>query len=450
MSDLRLLGVPSASRLVAVGVRRLHWLLIFIVLSGNVFADEEFNSVPKDVSGTILAIRFEGNEVTKEVILRQEMTISEGDEASYARIEESRQGIMNLGLFKRVTVRLEPGEAGHTLVYAVDEKWYILPIPKIDRDSDGDVSYGMELKFDNLFGYNQSLELLSETTDVSGGEKERVKELSYDIPRIPGTHFGFTAFLANIDTATTKVDELLGSGDYALEQDKAEVAISRWLVRHAPSQGWRGSVGSNFSNTDYTYLSGVDGLVEDRKIVEMTVGFGYTEIYEYPWHREGKEYGWSLAVAGKGIASDDDYQRLDFYLRSYNFGRLTDDDNINVQLRLGYGHGYDEGIDPYGIGDSRTLRGYERGELTGDVLALVNVEYLKPILGHRNVRAVLFTDFGNVYEEGDVDLTDLEVGAGIGLRWKIRSLVRTDLRVDYAYGFGEEDAKIYFGTRQTF
>lgn len=413
-------------------------------------AEEQMNFVPRDATGTIGAIRFEGNDVTKDIILRQELLIEPGEAINYDRIEQSRQAIMNLGLFKRVTARLEPGGEAQDVVFKVDEKWYILPIPKLDRDSDGDYSYGFELQWDNFLGYNQSLELLSETEETSDGLIKKKREFSYDIPRIPHSHFGF-ALLLRRELSTPEIeDEVLGVGQYDLAEKRASVTVSRWLTRDGPSRGWRGRVGSNYSDRDYTYLNGVEGLIDDRKIVEAWVGATFHDVYEYPWHREGREYGWVFTTAGHGLGSDDDYHRVDLFHRSYVYPVFWDNDNINTQVRLGYGHGYDRQSDPYSIGSADTLRGYERDNLNGDILALVNIEYMKPAFGTRNVRGVLFADAGNVYEEGEVDLTDLEYAAGFGLRWKIRALVRTDLRIDVAWGFGEEDYKVYAGTRHTF
>ena len=55
------------------------------------------------------------------------------------------------------------------------------------------------------------------------------------------------------------------------------------------------------------------------------------------------------------------------------------------------------------------------------------------------------------FDLGDIDISDPRVGVGAGLRWKIRSFVRTDLRLDVAQGLGDGgDTRVYAGTRATF
>jgi outer membrane protein assembly factor BamA len=388
------------------------------------------------------------------VILRQELTVAPGDPVDRQRIEASRQAIMNLGLFKRVRARVEPlDEASpdqQVVVFDVSEKWYILPLPKADQDADGDYSYGFELTWDNFLGYNQRLELLHETTERDDGNKEVKREFAYDIPRIPRTDLGLSAALRRVDSVQEEADAVLGDGVYDLQRDSFGWAVSRWLTRSGPSRGWRGSVGNDIFKENYSYRQGVAGLLVDRKIVETWFGATFHDVYEFPYHREGREYGWTLALSAQDFGSDDGYQRLDLFHRAYFHPVAWNDDNLNTQLRLGYARGYDEGVYAYRIGSAKTLRGFDRDDHEGDVLVLLNLEYMKPILSRRSLRGVIFADVGNVYEEGAPDLTDLELGGGLGLRWKVRSLVRTDLRVDVGWGLGEADYEVYVGTKQTF
>ncbi len=458
-SELQVLIVPSLSSFPAFAPMPLRLLLLCAALvlgAAPLLAqaeEEDYNQVPADAAGTIAEIRFEGNDVTKEVILRQELTVRAGDPLSRQSIEQSRQAIMNLGLFKRVRARIEPVEGdpfAQAVIFNVTEKWYILPLPQFDRDSEGDYPYGFELTWDNFLGYNQSLGLEFERTQRDDGIDELRQEFSYDIPRIPRTQFGFSMYLQRRDTVAEVTDDVLGAGEYDLKLDSFAWSVSRWLLQRGPSVGWRGRFGSTAFKQNYTYRSGVDGLIEDRKIVEMWAGATYHSVYEYEWHRQGQEYGWTFSLSDRDLGSDDGYSRLDLFYRGYLYPVFLEHDNFNTQVQLGYGNDYDDDIDAYAIGSAKTLRGYDRDDVNGDVLALVNMEYLVPAPKRRALRGVVFADIGNVYETSEVDLTDLKYAAGLGLRWKVRSLVRTDLRIDVAWNFEDEEYKVYAGTRHVF
>ena len=105
-------------------------------------------------------IVIEGNKKTRDEIIKQEMLLRVGDELNEQAIENSRQAIMDLGLFGRVEFSREQDGDITRLVVTVKEKkhdWYILP--KLDRNADGDITLGMNLRANNFKGLNQSVKL---------------------------------------------------------------------------------------------------------------------------------------------------------------------------------------------------------------------------------------------------------------------------------------------------
>jgi outer membrane protein assembly factor BamA len=107
--------------------------------------------------------------------------------------------------------------------------------------------------------------------------------------------------------------------------------------------------------------------------------------------------------------------------------------------------------DNFKLGGSSSLRGYESNTLTGNSFIALNVEYLAPLLGYYPLRGVAFVDVGNAYPgNSDIRLSDLKTGAGLGLRWNIKSFVKVDLRLDVAYGFDSGKTRVYAASRQMF
>ena len=86
-------------------------------------------------------IDVEGNEKTRAGVITQEMVLQVGDRYDKQAIEKSSQAIMDLGLFRRVNIVEEPDGNNVRLIVQLKEKehsWYILP--RIDRNSDGDIT----------------------------------------------------------------------------------------------------------------------------------------------------------------------------------------------------------------------------------------------------------------------------------------------------------------------
>ncbi len=127
---------------------RVYGVLCLLVWMASAWAAE--------APATISEIRFVGNKTTKPEILLQEMLVRVGDPADPVRIEQSRQAIMDLGLFKSVRADLLAAPAGPVLQIRVKEKYYYLVIPKLNRSEDG-VGLGAQLRLDNIAGLNQQL-----------------------------------------------------------------------------------------------------------------------------------------------------------------------------------------------------------------------------------------------------------------------------------------------------
>lgn len=396
------------------------------------------------------AIRFEGNHVTRDAVLRQQLLIRVGEPLVAARVAASRQAIMNLGLFVRVEDRVEPLPNGQVaVIFTVKEKTYTWALPRLGRNADGDITYGGQLEFDNLFGLDQRLKLIVEQKQVAGGGTSDQQSIEYSTPRLPGTAYGFSARV----THTTQLEQLEapdGSiGEYRNRNLGLNTAITRWLSRDGPNSGWSGSVGLGVSQTDYGYVSGARGLASSGREVGVTVGVDYTRValgrYDY---RNGVEYGISASAGGPVIGSDYNQAATGGYYRRYR--RLGGDQNLNYQLRFGFSSRSRLLGPAYTLGGADTLRGYVRDSLEGNAYMLANVEYLHPLFGQPLLRGVVFTDVGNAWFRGDDSPWRLDSSAGLGLRWHITWLVNVNLRVDAAYAFGQHRYQVYVGSNSMF
>ena len=111
---------------------------------------------------TIVEIVFEDNQVTQPRVMQRELVIAVGDPADPGAIARSRQALLDLGLFRRVYVREEPVEGGVRVVFQVDERYYLLPSPRLDAKSDGRYAYGVQFRWNNVAGLNHTLRVFVE------------------------------------------------------------------------------------------------------------------------------------------------------------------------------------------------------------------------------------------------------------------------------------------------
>lgn len=398
-------------------------------------------------------IRYEGNDVSQSAMLNREIFIAEGDVFDEALVEKSRQAIMDLGLYKRVsysvqyadiTATASPDEAQYVdVTFSLSEKYYVLLIPRA-RIDDEDKKVGLQVLWNNLWGMNHEMELLYENRGSELGVKQKRELLRYDYPNVNNSPYSLYFELVDINDVDTTEIEALDRQDQILR-----LAGSRWLNDQGRNRGWFTGASVLLQHRQNVLLS--DQSVEYTDAVVLGLDIGYDNVSHYEFNRGGKAYGYTLDWSHDSLGSDSQFTKHVVYYRSYYRFDSRPLSNLNVQTRLGHSNNYILGNTAFGLGGSSDLRGYENDRFNGNSMLLTNIEYVFPNNAHPLLRYVTFIDLGNTYDElSDIFHRQLHVGAGFGLRWKIKSFVRVDLRADIGYGFSDEDYHVSFGTRHAF
>lgn len=400
------------------------------------------------------AIRFVGNETTRERILLQEMTVGVGDPADPEAIAHSRQAIMDLGLFKSVTALMQQEAGLRVLVVTVEERFYILPWPLLNAKPEGDYSYGAELRLDNVAGLNQRLKLsYEEKGSIDADEPKRNETaLSYSYPRLRGSPYRFDLSLKLTRENLSPLDSLtdLPAGEYRYERYGSSVRLSRWLNDEGASRGWFYGFGVNARVDSYDFRSGERGLFDNTQSIGLIANTGYETIHEHPYYRDGIAFGINGEVGAPQLGSDYRYYLSTLYWRLYR-PLVVDSSNFNMRLLAGFGHGNRFGTPLFGLGGNDSLRGYEGDYVTGNAYLLGNFEYAWQVSGYKQLRLVPFVDLGNAYSDiFAMNATDLKTSLGFELRWKVQSFVNLNLRIGYAYGVEAETQKAYASSGTAF
>jgi len=399
------------------------------------------------------AIEFRGNDTTQDLIMLQEINLVVGEMASDAAIEYSRQSIMDLGLFKRVSADLEArGGKGKSLIITVIEKRYLLILPRLSRSGDGDWSYGAKFQWDNLYGKNRRLQFGYRRKDLKNSdiEQEDRLELEYYLPRLWGSQFNLEYVLRSEDIEIDETrDEL--SGRYEQKLDSMRIRLSRWLREKGPSQGWLLRSELTYEDYDSDFLSGDEGLFFDTTVASVAISVIYQDVHDKLYSREGKSYGLTVSASESIDGEDVRFSRGEIFYRRYIPITRKPHTNFNYQLRYMTSSGSIFGDASYGLGGNTTLRGYDRDSLEGESAFIANLEFMVPMFGHNTLRGAVFSDIGGAFSESSgFDASELEYSVGLGVRYKLRAFVRTDLRLDVGYGVESGETKVYGSTNTSF
>jgi outer membrane protein assembly factor BamA len=378
-------------------------------------------------------IEFRGNGTTQPRTMLREMALKVGDRADIDRIEESRQGVQDLGLFRSVEADTEPVDGGVRLVITVKEKVYILPLPRADVTSDGGYGYGAQLRWNNVWGLNHSFNPYFERRQPSEGEDDPEKrgvqtrtQVRYYAPFIFDTKYSASLAGGYFKTPYLAPDRYDSVDTYF------GAALLRKISEGKGSQGWTASIGVNWNEETNSGSSSVPGR---GHALSLSSGLGYRDLHFNVYSDQGVAYGVDVQSATEAVASDYAFTRYGASAAWFVPVGKTPHQNLNFLIEAsarhdGAGEAFD---DTYAIGGVETARGFEPETAKGDAYYAASVEFLRPVL-RKSIRALVVIDAANAFDEpGDVNFDRAYVSAGVGLRIRFQAFVAFDLELGMAW-----------------
>ena len=372
-------------------------------------------------------INIEGNNRTRDEVLRREFRQFEASWYDWEKIKVSRDRIDRLGFFTQVEVENEP------VVGSPDQVDLVV---RVTEKPTGNLSIGA--------GYSQAEKL----SLIAGIKQENVfgsgNYLGLDL-NTSKFNRQFVATTVNPYFTETGVSQSLDvyyktARPYNAQESDYPIVTKGAGVRYGVPFTENDTVFFGLSaekvTIDQTNLLPTAYLDQGGTYVPATIG----------WARDGRD---SALVPSNGT-----YQRANLelgvggrkYVKAvYQYQRywpLTRQYTLALNSELGWGRGSGGNIFPvlrnFTGGGLGSVRGFEQGTLGGrsgiennptaeqayiggDRSALLNVEFIAPLPGAGNDRTLRwfgFFDVGNVYAAGaKMSASDLRASAGLGISW---------------------------------
>lgn len=432
-------GYPRARSWLYLGVCAARMFCLMMVSVAIAYAsDYGEDGLKVSVNGQVITdIVVAGNDKTKPVTILREVGLQVGDIPNHEQASAAAQAVLDLELFESVAIQMQ----GSRLIIRVEEKWYILPIPRLSANVEGDSSYGLSVKWYNFRGLNDTLDfaVFKSTHADKALDDSLTYRIRYDAPFVMNTDTNLNVGLRHEEDALSDDD----FGQYNAKTNQLDIGISRWLVRMGPQQGWLHGIGLHWQDIQH-----------DRPVPEVDEGqvTSLSASIEYR-NRAFRLYSEAGTQASYTIETD-----LGFFNNDYHFTRhrLQWDwrtpgphkhHTLRLGAQLGIATGGRQGTQGYSIGGQRTSRGHTSGDLDGDVFYALRVEYYAPVFNKSYLRAFVFMDIADIYADlDDLGHSNPVVSAGFGLRWRITEIV--DLEVELGLGIpfgGDGDIKAFGG-----
>jgi outer membrane protein assembly factor BamA len=374
----------------------------------------------------IREIVFEGNDTTQPRTMLREMLVHPGDAADEALIERSRQGVQNLGLFREVSAYEEPVDGGVRLVIRVREKYYAMPSPRADYNSDGQYGYGLQIRWANLWGLNHKLRGTLKYKNSQEPGRGTALELSggYHAPFVLDSPYG-------LELSGRYSSEPIGPpAAYDELTSTARLVLTRSFWDQNPaSERWIGGLGLQWQE------QAAEGLAAPPSMghaLALVLDGGYGRLNDNLYSETGQRISAEALSAGKVFGSDYAYTSLTAsYHGSWALAH-TAHQTLGVFARAGTHHGGTfNGQPPFELGGVESLRGYRLQALRGTDFYYGGFELLRP-LRWSWLRGTVFVEAGDV-SGGPLAAGGPYADIGIGLRARLTWFVDMELSVGVAW-----------------
>ncbi len=385
-------------------------------------------------------IIIQGNNRTKDKVIRRELANSPGQIYDSVRAEQSKKRLENLQYFAKVDISPQDTTVSNrkNMVVTVEEK------------RTGSITFGAGFSsVDSLLGFVEitqgNFDLFNFPYFTGGGEKFRVR-IQYGLQRQDGEiefkepwfleqrlSLGFNLFYHNAEYLSSYYNEQNYGGSVSLAR--------------AFGQFWSGSVSytlQQFDLYDFASNSSPELLSQAgwRSSSSITLGMSYDTRDSVLLTRHGMHADFSTQLAGGPLWGQTSIYKLQASAQKYFL--LPYDMIFTVAGATGVADYYGNNsqvplFDRFFIGGSRSVRGFGNRDigpidsngqpLGGDTMAYNNLELTFPIMDR--VRGAVWNDMGfldaNPFSYGNA-LDELCMAAGVGVRL---NLPIGPLRLDY-------------------
>ena len=383
-------------------------------------------------------IVIQGNNVTKDKVIRREMAVAPGEDYNTVMAEASKKRLENLGYFSKVDVSPED-----TTIPNVKDM-----VVTVEEQRTGNITFGIGFStVDSLLGFVElsqgNFDIANPPRFTGAGQKFRTR-LQYGLERkdflISWTEpwfldrqlaFGFDLFANQEDYSSSKYNTQRYGG--AIRLDKAL------------NQFWRVGLRYQLQNVDiYDVTAAANSQLQReagwRSESALTATVTYDSRDDLFLTRRGEKLEFAATGAGGPLWGQTNIWKLQ--LSAEKYFSLPYDMILSLKGATGVADSYGDSefvplFERFFVGGSRSVRGYsfqaigprdpQGNSIGGNTMGYANVEMTWPIMDR--VRGAVFVD-GGFDNAGTFKYTDaINIGAGIGLRL---NLPIGPLRLDFA------------------
>jgi len=408
-------------------------------------------------------IKVEGNDKTRDVVVRRELEFYPLERINTKLIEESKRNLRNLGFFEKVDIDILPTDDADKaeIMVRVTEKEtgsinFALGFSSVEsvfgqikynqRNFDyRDTKHGMRGFFsgESYIGDGQNLSVTLNT-----GTETRRFSIDFSEPWVFNRKVRFGFGLYSTDSSI--------ADDYDESQTGFYVRLGREFVKDLEGFVTYGLRNHSISDVEPSASTAIQIEEGTRLVSSLKNDWIYDKRDNRFFPTTGYSLSPSLTLAGGLLGGSQDFYKLEFEAKTYKTMLDFGDNNKHILSgRIKFGHVQEYGdsdrvaiFERFFGGGLGSVRGFKNrslspkqngDEIGGNFLSVANIEYSVPI-NEEALRAVFFYDMGNAFADvGDLSFSDLRSSVGIGFRLQIPAFGPTPLALDFAKSIRKQD-----------
>jgi len=167
-----------------ITIRGLSCLLLWAAMSvGSAIA--QMAGISAAVIGQpIDHILISGNDDTQDKWILKWADIRPGQTLSIPLLKHARQELRDTDLFRTIRFQAERFEDGELILHILlEERRSWLLVPRLNRNADGDVKFGIRLRMYNVNGADQTLSFLAQQEEEHTGDDSEEFRIRYKCHR---------------------------------------------------------------------------------------------------------------------------------------------------------------------------------------------------------------------------------------------------------------------------
>jgi outer membrane protein insertion porin family len=408
-------------------------------------------------------VRIQGNNKTREVVVRRELEFYPGERINTKLIDRSKRNLANLGFFSINEIDIVPTDEEHMADVVV----------RVEEKETGSINFALGFSsVESIFG---QIKYTQRNFDWRNREKG------------VGSFFSGQGYIGDGQNLSVTINT--GSETRRFNIDFSEPWVFNRKIRlgfglyHTESsiaEDYDESMEGLYARVGKEFLKDLEGFVtlgfqeveiSDVKsyvsqVIKDEEGTSRVSFIKNEWVYEGRDNrffptsGWyvrpEFTVATELLGGNEEFLKFEVEVKNHKLVFDFGDQREHVlshRLKIGavepYGNSNRVGIfERFFAGGMGSVRGFANrslgpksngDEVGGNFLAVYNLEYSVPI-NERSIRGVLFSDTGNVYKAvDDFSFSGLRTSVGVGLRLMIPALGQMPLALDFAKPIDSQD-----------